>query len=111
VTCALTAKKLINNIAIPARRLLKSKSPRQARRDSNRDDSVRNVLLLDSPAERLDGVSPAANLSDVIGRSAAADRCRIQMRWAVAKLVRHQALDLAFEGSNPSRPAKLKRET
>jgi hypothetical protein len=29
------------------------------------------------------------------------------MRWAVAKLVRHQALDLAFEGSNPSRPAKL----
>jgi hypothetical protein len=25
--------------------------------------------------------------------------------WAVAKLVRHQALDLAFEGSNPSRPA------
>jgi hypothetical protein len=26
-------------------------------------------------------------------------------RWAVAKLVRHQALDLAFEGSNPSRPA------
>ncbi len=30
----------------------------------------------------------------------------MQMRWAVAKLVRHQALDLAFEGSNPSRPAK-----
>ena len=28
--------------------------------------------------------------------------------WAVAKLVRHQALDLAFEGSNPSRPAKFK---
>ena len=27
------------------------------------------------------------------------------LRWAVAKLVRHQALDLAFEGSNPSRPA------
>ena len=27
--------------------------------------------------------------------------------WAVAKLVRHQALDLAFEGSNPSRPAIL----
>jgi hypothetical protein len=26
-------------------------------------------------------------------------------RWAVAKLVRHQALDLAFEGSSPSRPA------
>jgi hypothetical protein len=25
--------------------------------------------------------------------------------WAVAKLARHQALDLAFEGSNPSRPA------
>ena len=25
--------------------------------------------------------------------------------WAVAKLVRHQALDLAFEGSSPSRPA------
>jgi hypothetical protein len=28
-----------------------------------------------------------------------------EFRWAVAKLVRHQALDLAFEGSNPSRPA------
>jgi hypothetical protein len=28
--------------------------------------------------------------------------------WAVAKLVRHQALDLAFEGSNPSRPANFK---
>ena len=27
------------------------------------------------------------------------------LRWAVAKLVRHQALDLAFEGSSPSRPA------
>jgi hypothetical protein len=27
--------------------------------------------------------------------------------WAVAKLVRHQALDLAFEGSSPSRPAML----
>ena len=31
-----------------------------------------------------------------------------ESRWAVAKLVRHQALDLAFEGSNPSRPAKPK---
>ena len=32
-----------------------------------------------------------------------------ELRWAVAKLVRHQALDLAFEGSSPSRPA-LARE-
>jgi hypothetical protein len=31
--------------------------------------------------------------------------------WAVAKLVRHQALDLAFEGSNPSRPAILVPDT
>ena len=29
----------------------------------------------------------------------------VRLCWAVAKLVRHQALDLAFEGSNPSRPA------
>ena len=27
------------------------------------------------------------------------------LRWAVAKLVRHQPLELAFEGSSPSRPA------
>jgi hypothetical protein len=32
---------------------------------------------------------------------------RTRLRWAVAKLVRHQALDLAFEGSNPSRPARI----
>ncbi len=33
-----------------------------------------------------------------------------QELWAVAKLVRHQALDLAFEGSNPSRPAIIPLE-
>ncbi len=31
-----------------------------------------------------------------------------QQSWAVAKLVRHQALDLAFEGSSPSRPAIIR---
>ena len=36
-------------------------------------------------------------------------RNRTRFCWAVAKLVRHQALDLAFEGSNPSRPAIMRR--
>ena len=43
----------------------------------------------------------------VTGHKGGADgRKRVLRRWAVAKLVRHQALDLAFEGSNPSRPAQ-----
>jgi hypothetical protein len=62
--------------------------------------------LLDSPAERPSGVSPAVSFNDVDRENAGAEPLN-QMRWAVAKLVRHQALDLAFEGSNPSRPAKL----
>ena len=34
---------------------------------------------------------------------------KMELCWAVAKLVRHQALDLAFEGSSPSRPAIMRR--
>jgi hypothetical protein len=44
----------------------------------------------------------AATLAGRVRFNAAPRAC-----WAVAKLVRHQALDLAFEGSNPSRPAPV----
>jgi hypothetical protein len=65
---ALTAKNRINNIAFPASRLLKSKvragSPRHCAAQYRDGRSVK-IGLLDSPAERPSGVSPAVSFDDV----------------------------------------------